>query len=58
MKTIYIVVRSGPEWNDIIACYEKENDAHIEARGLNARKGMRGTMEKLSTYIVIEKELR
>lgn len=55
---IFIVLRNGPEWTDIVACYEKESDANNMAKDRNARKNMDDVYERLSDYNIAEYELR
>ena len=58
MANVYIVCRSGVEWNDIIAVYADESAAQADA---DARESVRllstDVIERMSSYDVVTKPL-
>ena len=51
--TVYIVVRQGPEWTDIIKCFECRKAALASANHRNKNRDPKDIYERLSHYEVI-----
>lgn len=54
---VYIVCRSGPEWNDILDVFADKAKANAHAFALNQTKNKDDVIEKLSEYVVIPKKV-
>jgi hypothetical protein len=52
MTKIYIVTRSGPEWNDLIRAFEDKRAAQHFADVKNETKHKGDIFEGLSDYVV------
>lgn len=50
---VYLVVRDGPEWTNLIKCFEDKKAAQSCADHHNANKGD-DVYERLSTYSVVQ----
>ncbi len=65
MKQVHILVREGPEWNDIIDVFSDKTAAQTEADAKNKAislatpaTGRRDLTERLSKYKVVTKKVR
>lgn len=56
MRKIYIVTRSGVEWNDLVRAFEDERAAQHFADVKNETKDNGDVFESLSDYVVTELE--
>lgn len=52
MKIIYIVSRSGVEWNDLVKAFADKHAAQHFADTKNEAKNLTDVLERLSEYVV------